>query len=264
MALDDGAPLHWRSLGQGPKNALALHCSLGHGGTWRALLPALGDDLTIEAPDMPGHGRSPAYDGVSSTGELVLSAVLQKITEPVHVIGHSFGALCGLRVAQLRPDLVSSLTLYEPVLYAACRDRNRAVFDQDVRRIEEVNDLARQGQSTAAAKLFLSDWGDGQAWDALPDKARDGFAARIPFIAGSHDYVVRDVPDIFGKLESISAPSTIVFGERSPRIMREVCSEVAERIPVAQLVALPEADHMGAISHPEIFATHIKRTLDRA
>lgn len=40
---------------------------------------------------------------------------------PVDVIGHSFGATVALRLALERPELVRSLVLVEPVLFAAAK-----------------------------------------------------------------------------------------------------------------------------------------------
>jgi lipase len=41
---------------------------------------------------------------------------------PVHLIGHSFGATVALRLAIEAPERVASLTLIEPVLFAAAPD----------------------------------------------------------------------------------------------------------------------------------------------
>ncbi len=120
MALDSKSPeTFWRVLGQGSRAALALHCNLGHSGAFRGLAAELDGDLTMQAPDMPGHGRSGAYQTGAATGTHLFDAIVDRIETPVDVIGHSYGALVGVRLAIERPDLVRSLSLYEPVLMCA-------------------------------------------------------------------------------------------------------------------------------------------------
>jgi len=42
--LRGGVETHWQVMGQGPRRALAIHCSLAHGGTWAGVARALGQD----------------------------------------------------------------------------------------------------------------------------------------------------------------------------------------------------------------------------
>ena len=53
--------LHWRDWGQGPAEVLALHCGLGQGSMWKSVAQALDSRCHFRAPDLPGHGRSPAF-----------------------------------------------------------------------------------------------------------------------------------------------------------------------------------------------------------
>jgi pimeloyl-ACP methyl ester carboxylesterase len=68
--------------------------------------------------DLPGHGRSAPWAGTDyhSDATAVAAALLHG---PTHIIGHSFGATVALRLAVERPDLVSRVTLIEPVMFAA-------------------------------------------------------------------------------------------------------------------------------------------------
>ncbi|MCP4819303.1 MAG: alpha/beta fold hydrolase, partial [Shimia sp.] len=115
MSLDFDGKTYWRRLGEGGRPALALHCNLGHSGAFRGIGAALADLVTIDAPDMPGHGRSAGYEPGTLTGQQMLDAVVDRLDGPVDVIGHSYGGLLALRLAIERPDLVMSLSLFEPV-----------------------------------------------------------------------------------------------------------------------------------------------------
>jgi len=119
------AGLHLRMFGTGPRPVLALHCSLAHGGAWTAVAARL-PGCRLLAPDLPGHGLSPDWAGPGDYHDATTRAVgslLGALAQdgPVDLLGHSFGATVALRLALQRPELVRSLMLVEPVLFAAAR-----------------------------------------------------------------------------------------------------------------------------------------------
>jgi pimeloyl-ACP methyl ester carboxylesterase len=104
---------------------LFLH---GWGLSPRAYLPALlalaDRGHRVTAPSLPGFGRSDArrnHDhslaGVACHMIEALDALA--LDEGLPVVAHSFGAGVSLRIAALRPDLISGLTLISPVGGAA-------------------------------------------------------------------------------------------------------------------------------------------------
>ena len=77
----------------------------------------------MRAFDLPGHGRSPDWDGVVEYQHLSTQIAASFVIEPVDLIGHSFGATVALRLAVEQPQKLRSLTLIEPVFFAvAARD----------------------------------------------------------------------------------------------------------------------------------------------
>jgi pimeloyl-ACP methyl ester carboxylesterase len=114
------------SLGNG-EPLLFLH---GWGLSPRAYFPALHSladrGYRVTAPSLPGFGRSDArrnrdhsLHGVADHMIEALDALA--LAEGLPVVAHSFGAGVSLRIAALRPDLISRLTLISPVGGAAQR-----------------------------------------------------------------------------------------------------------------------------------------------
>jgi pimeloyl-ACP methyl ester carboxylesterase len=112
------------TVGAGPP-LLFLH---GWGLSPRAYLPALRSladrGHRITAPSLPGFGRSDArrnhdhsLHGVADHMIDALDALA--LPDRLPVVAHSFGAGVSLRIAALRPDLISRLTLISPVGGAA-------------------------------------------------------------------------------------------------------------------------------------------------
>src|SRR5947209_4761249 len=93
--------MHVESGGSGGPTLLLLHGLGANAGVWRNLLPFVERHWPGRwmAPDLPGHGRSPAR-GVYSYGAhaaAVAEAAGQR--ERVAIIGHSMGGVIGLMLA---------------------------------------------------------------------------------------------------------------------------------------------------------------------
>ena len=164
--------LYTRQFGHGPRQALAVHCTLAHSGAWRGVGEALADELTLLCPDLPSHGKSADWDGQGDLHARATDLVRELVTEPIDIIGHSFGATIGLRIATENPELVRSLTMIEPVYFAAAladdparvaaADRNSGGFDA----------AFDAGDRMEAARIFNTGRGDGRGWAQAPEKLR--------------------------------------------------------------------------------------------
>ena len=109
-----------RRWGDGPREVVALHCSLAHSGAWEGVVRALGPGLRVTAPDILGHGKAPDIDPGRDLHDQCYEAVLPHLPEGrFDAVGHSFGATLALRLAEELPERVRSLTLIDPVLFAA-------------------------------------------------------------------------------------------------------------------------------------------------
>jgi pimeloyl-ACP methyl ester carboxylesterase len=80
----------------------------------RRLLP----DWAVVAPDLRGHGQSDAppsgYAPADYAADLAELIQDEFSSESVPVVGHSLGALVGMQLAALRPELVRWLVLLDP------------------------------------------------------------------------------------------------------------------------------------------------------
>ncbi len=261
-----GRATHWQIMRQGARPGLAIHCSLGHAGSWVALGRDLSDLLTITAFDLPGHGLSAPWDGAGEIQAASTAIAAAFLDGPADIIGHSFGATVALRLAVEYPHLVRSLSLYEPVFFAvALADR------PDLRAGHEAEMAAfragmEAGDMAAAAHGFLSVWGDGEGLDALPPAIRDRMAAQMPLIAAAEAALYEDAGGMLasGALTRIEAPVLLMEGVRSPVIITAINDGLAARLPEAMRARIGEAGHMGPITHPRAVADAIRGFLSPA
>ena len=78
------------TLGQGPRQIMALHCGLARGMSYTGIAEVLGEGVTLTAPDLPGHGQSDPWVGqgdYSAIGIAIAEAAAPEGT--FDLIGHS-------------------------------------------------------------------------------------------------------------------------------------------------------------------------------
>jgi lipase len=240
----------------GVRPVLALHCSLAHAGAWSGLVEHL-SGVTVTALDQPGHGRAADWDGVTdlhglTTRQSIAMAETLGGGDPVDVMGHSFGATVALRMALERPDLVRSLVLIEPPLFAAARAGGSPVFASFRRDHLGVAQALAEGHRHDAAAMFHGHWGNGAAFADLPARQQHYMIDRIHFIAAQNPFLLEDSAGLlrYLGLESIGVPVLLVEGGASLPIVGAVQDELTRRLPQATRLVVPGAGHMVPITHP--------------
>lgn len=258
-----GVPVYWREFGHGPQPALLLHCALAHSKVWTRFAGHLADELSMVAPDMLGHGRSAAPDMSRSVNDQIFEASAAFLEKPSHLIGHSFGATIALRLAIEMPDSVRSLTLIEPVLFAAARTSDPQALQTYLAEAQSFADPMSAGDWPAAAAHFTQIWGGGQTWDQLSEVEQSRLASQMPFIATTQAPLFEDTAGLLvpGRLEIIACPVVLIRGGDSNPVMSAIHTTFARRIPHAVDQIVPHASHMAPITHPKAVADHVKEML---
>jgi len=257
--------VYHRSFGTGPRPVVAVHCSLAHSGAWRGLVVALGEDqVRFEAFDMLSHGKSPDWDGQgllqqrnAEAGERLLEAEAARVGGPVELVGHSFGATVALAMAQARPDLVRSLVMIEPVLFAATQAHNPAALAQMRADHMAVRTSYEAGDVDHATRLFNRAWGTGHPkWPDLPERARAAMVRSFPAVMECDSQVYEDAAGLLapGALEALPMPVLVMQGGATQPIMSAVTAALSARMPEAQIAVIEGAGHMVPVTHPEAVA----------
>lgn len=256
-----------RSFGQGPRPLLAVHCSLAHSGAWRGLAAAMEQEVTLTAFDMLSHGRSPDWDGQGNYQLLNVAAGLAQLEAlaqdgPVDLIGHSFGATVALRMAMARPDLLRSLTLIEPVLFAVARSDDPGLLAAIEAESQPIDDAYAAGDLELTTRLFNRMWGPGYPkWPDLPEPSRAAMMRAMPVIPASYATLYEDENNTLapGALERVTRPVQLIHGSTSPAVMAVIARGLRRRLPQAKLAAMSDAGHMLPVTHPEQTATLLRK-----
>lgn len=236
------------------RQILALHPSLAHGGAFAGLgMP------NLTAPDMIGHGRARDWDGQGDLHSLCtrdaidLAAKMAATSGPIDLIGHSFGGTVALRLALERPELLRSVVLIEPVLFAAARADGAPEYREFIASHAAFEVMMRSGDLHGAAKHFQSIWGDGRDFGDAPKSVQNYIMDRLHLILAQTDALHNDSAGIMGylRLEAMGLPVLLIRGSDSPAIVAAIARALANRLPNLTQITIAGARHMAPITQPK-------------
>ena len=154
-------PLHVHRYGvaDGPP-LLAVHGVSAHGRRFVPMADRAFPSFQVIAPDLRGHGRSPAgEDGRPVRIEDHLDDLLRVLdtegVERVIVVGHSFGGCLGAHLLARAPERVTSLVLLDPAIGLAT-EQTSGLADGMISgargydTLDELVEVRRAGRSAAA------------------------------------------------------------------------------------------------------------------
>lgn len=239
--------------GEGPSVLLA-HCSAASHREWAPLIDRLKDDWRILAPDFIGYGQSgpwPAEKPFSIEADVdALLAVADEAGEPLHLVGHSYGAALALEAARSLKDKVKSLTLVEPVSFHLLRLEDLPEW-QDVEALgQAVLDPVAKGDDKKAAAAFMGYWLGRWRWWIAPERFKNAIAATIPKVALEFSIAI-DAKSTALDYAEIAAPTLLIKGSKTPPPTRAVTDLLGKTLPNVEVTTLKGAGHMSPFTHPK-------------
>lgn len=250
---------------EGPaRRALAIHCTLGQSSAWRGLAGELKDDVSLLAFDLPSHGKSGVWDRTGNVHDVATDMARGLIKEPMDLIGHSFGATIALRIAVETPELVRSLTMIEPVYFAAAIADEPVMMAEYERANAPLSEAFASGDEREAARVFNRDWGDGTPWETLPARMQDHMARLVHYVPASSAFLHHDSAGLLGRMERAAMPAVLIEGDQSPPMSGKIAASLVKRLPDVTRVIIKGAGHMLPITHPDAVAPHVRAVLARS
>jgi len=236
---------------------LLLHgFSLDHS-TWLPVALSLADaGYNVVVPDLRGHGRSSLGSAAPSLDRLVedVATIIEKLgLRPIHLVGHSLGAVVALRArTELPRDQLLSVTsvagtersLQNPVMKLGARFFSSSTGIKLLRR-------RRFG------RLMISTWfgkdADPEQMDWIRLLSADCDAETRQRISGATSDI--DLRDSF----AMDGPSTlVVVGSRDQATPPKVSKRIAAAIAGADLEVVEGAGHMVIIEESDALASRLE------
>ena len=246
-----GSRVEYLELGSGEPVVL-LHSSGSSGAQWRELAERLSERYRVIAPDLYGYGGTAHWPGGSPfhlecEAEIVLG-LLGLVNERAHLVGHSYGGALALHVAGSRGDLLSSLTLIEPVAFHLLRGNDARALAEITEVADGVARATACGEYLAGFGRFVDYWSGPQAWAKAPTDKRYAMAARLPKVVLDFHATLNE-PTRLEDFRLMTVPTLLLHGTSSPLPTRRICELLARILPEAQLKTIGGAGHMAPVTH---------------
>jgi pimeloyl-ACP methyl ester carboxylesterase len=243
-----------------------LHSSLSSRTQWNVLAERLAGRYRAIALDLCGYGDSAMPTaGADFTLEdeiRLVAAQLDPVIDAgsrIHLVGHSYGALVALRLAQHYGARVASLSLYEPVAFRLLDDDDPAAID--VRRLAVcVSELIAAGRKSDTANAFIDFWSGDGSYGSLPLTAQASIARRIAKLPLDFQ-AAAGWPARPGDLRDILAPTLLMCGTRSPKAMHRIHVRLAAILRDCRPVSITTG-HMGPVTDAERVNRYIEPFVD--
>jgi esterase len=257
--------LHLREYG-GPgaagHPALLLHGLFGSAVNWHGIARRLAaEGHRVLVPDLRGHGRSPAGDGVSyqaMAGDLVHLLDSQGIPR-VTVIGHSMGGKAAMWLALTAPERVAALGVVDiaPVAYPdSLADLLAAMRALPLGQVTD-----RRGADALLAPAVPDVAVRGYLLQNLEHDTQGGWRWRLALGAlGAAMGDIRGFPD--PGAAQFPGPSLFVYGTESDYLTGAHLACIQVLFPLARLRPVAGAGHWVYADQPDGFLAAVAGILD--
>lgn len=257
----DTARIAWES--DGPEDAPAVLLVMGlayPAAMWFRLVPALAEGHRVIRVDNRGAGRTGDVPGAPYTVETMAADCLAVLdaagVDTADVVGISMGGLIAQEIALSAPERVRSLCLiatHPGIAHAVMNPQAMAM-------------LMQRGQTTpqAAAEASIP---FNYAPGTPRERIEEDWAVRLPLAATAQGYLAQVMGssqwDGHDRLPDVTAPTLVVHGELDALVPPENGRIIAGRIPGAELVVVPDANHVLMTDQPEHVSAVLVDWLDR-
>src|SRR5437868_3784395 len=260
-----GNRVSYRTAGDGPEVIVLVHGITGSSETWAEVIPALGEEFTVVAPDLLGHGQSAKPRGDYSLGAYA-SGVRDLVASLGHdhatVVGHSLGGGVAMQLAYQFPERCDRLVLVSsgglgreghPLLRAAALPGSGFVLPLGcATKLRGAGDAV--GRTLGALGLHAGPDLDElwRGYASLADRdAQQAFVHTLRTIVdgGGQRVSARDRLYLAAEL-----PTLIVWGDADRIIPVDHGVAAQEAIPGSRLEVFEGAGHFPHRSDPDRFA----------
>lgn len=217
---------------------------------WVEQVKSIGSNYRVIAPDLRGHGQSPAPDGVYTMDEMADDVIELldglNIRQSVVIGGLSMGGYVALSIVLRHPDRVRGLMLMDTRAGADTPESARGREETASTVIREKS--ARTVIETMIPRLF------GKSTRAKHPQAIGPILASMEQtsvigVAGAlRGMAVR--PDRREELGKITVPTLVLVGEDDAITPALEARDMAAAIPNARFEVIPDAGHMAPYENP--------------
>ncbi len=213
-----------------------LHGFGGRATQWRYQIEEFASQNRVIALDIRGHGRSSRPDNGYHMERLMadITAVLQHlhITQPIVLIGHSFGVAVATEYAYTFPQRVSRLILIAGAGEYNINPTFRALFnlpDTAIRFLQPIANRTVEASLRSMRQMYLHNLRQWRGWDKFP---------------------------------ALKMPTMVILGNKDRVLPQSAFERVGELIPDAEVINVGVSAHMVMLERREAVNRAIERFIE--
>jgi pimeloyl-ACP methyl ester carboxylesterase len=262
-----GVTLHYISVGRG-EPVVMVHGGLEDYRAWAAQLAPLAAihyraitySRRYNFPNRNATRKPASYSAQVDADDLAM--LIEKLhLAPVHLVGHSYGALAALLFATEHPELVRTLTLSEPPVLPWVEEQpgGHAVVQDFFQRcwIPVGRAFAQHKREEALATAMKYFTGNS----VVPPDARAALEPSLQewevLTASGKAFPVPSTRAIKG----FKAPVLLLTGDRTLPLLKRCVASLTVRFPNCRRVTIPDATHDMWSEKPELCGAALRRFL---
>jgi aromatic-L-amino-acid/L-tryptophan decarboxylase len=246
---------------------VALHASASSSRQWRELGRALEPDMQLLAVDLIGHGDA-AEQRATEFRQLLLEDAFRVMPHvraaaaagrAVHIVGHSYGGAVALKLASMAElGCLRSLVVYEPVMFGLlAEDADSAPhWRRVIELVDTLQGCLDADNQADAGRRFITFWSGAQGWHRLSKTARVAAIDAMPVVMQQFDATMSE-QESAKAVEHLALPVLVLSGAHTVPVAKRISERLRALWPRAIHRVLPDAGHMGPLSHAAAVNRHI-------
>jgi pimeloyl-ACP methyl ester carboxylesterase len=177
--------------------------------------------------------------------------VINSIDAPVHVLGHSYGAICSLEAALLTEN-IAKLILYEPPVPTG-------IIVNPPGAVDRIQALVDAGDRDGAVSTFFREIVKMPEQELEISRSLPVWKARV---AAAHT-IAREmkaqeqykfIPERF---RGLNVPTLLLLGGESPAFLKKATETVHDALPNSRIAVMPGQQHIAMNTAPELFIDEV-------
>jgi pimeloyl-ACP methyl ester carboxylesterase len=231
-----------------------IHGSYATTSTWKKMVDSLAEKHHCICIKLPGHGGMPDptdfAEPLMETELAIIEQVVSKLTtEPIHLVGHSFGGVIALAQLLKGSLEIAEITLFEPV---AVWLLDRVKDDEMLARVDTFLNKYRQDAAnnmTHVGGQVIDFWGGTGAYDPLPDFIKESMAPLVPNNIRHWDLDAKSTATL-EDLNRCAVSMRVVCGSESNPVAKAICEHITQQVPNCTARMVDGASHFLVTTHP--------------
>ncbi|MFN8485893.1 MAG: alpha/beta hydrolase [Anaerolineae bacterium] len=250
----DGLRVYTKTQGQGRPTFMLLHGFAASSFSWRDVMPPLAERGTVIAYDRPGFGltsrplpgewRGDSPYGVRQQARLLVHLMDALGVENAILVGNSAGGALAVLAAALYPNRVQALILVAPAVYSMFRIPAPVRWLLTTPQLRHLGPLLVRPIERSGLDFARTAW---HTPERIGDHIWKGYT--LPLQAENWDRALWEITaanQSLGKLRlsQVTTPTLVITGDDDRIVRPEQSVRVANEMPNARLVMLPDCGHL--------------------